>query len=313
SNSYFIFTRKERNGTIFLLLIILLLISVPVIYPFLIKEKIIKPADINKELAELQIRSKDTNRYSRNDDEDHYKNFRQPYTEKKYSSILTVKGVVFYFDPNTLPPDGWKKLGIRDKTIQTIQNFISKGGKFREPEDLKKIWGLHEDQIQRLLPYVKIKETAVDLSEDNKPVFQSNKYERKNPQPIDINLADTIQFKGLPGIGDKLSKRIVTFREKLGGFYSIDQVAETFGLPDSVFQKIKPYLQYKTEELKLININTATIDELKMHPYIRYGLGNAIIQYRNQHGNFSNITELRRIMLINDDFYSRISKYLTVK
>ncbi|MEO6490072.1 MAG: hypothetical protein ABIO04_09055, partial [Ferruginibacter sp.] len=84
SHSYFIFTRKERNGTIFLLLIILLLMSIPAIYPFIIKDKIIKQADINKELAELQIRSKDTNRFSRNDDEDHYRNFREPDTEKKY-------------------------------------------------------------------------------------------------------------------------------------------------------------------------------------------------------------------------------------
>ena len=103
---------------------------------------------------------------------------------------------------------------------------------------------------------------------------------------IDINTADTSAFISLPGIGSKLAARIVNFRDKLGGFYSIDQVGETFGLPDSTFQKIKQYLKLENTSIKKININTATVDELKAHPYIKYSVANPIIAYRNEHGPF---------------------------
>ena len=100
---------------------------------------------------------------------------------------------------------------------------------------------------------------------------------------VDINKADTSAFISLPGIGNKLALRIVNFREKLGGFYSIDQIGETYGLPDSSFQKIKPFLKLETSLLKKFNINSATKDEMKLHPYIKWNLANAIVEYRNQH------------------------------
>jgi competence protein ComEA len=146
------------------------------------------------------------------------------------------------------------------------------------------------------------------------PVFSASKYESKKTfSPVDINTADTTEFIKLPGIGNKLSNRIITFRDKLGGFYSIDQVGETFGLPDSTFQKIRPSLTLINKELKQVNINTATLDELKIHPYIRYQLANAIIQYRTQHGNFSSVNDLNKVMLFNEELYNKVSPYLTIK
>jgi competence protein ComEA len=73
----------------------------------------------------------------------------------------------------------------------------------------------------------------------------------------------------LPGIGSKLSQRIIAFRNKLGGFYSVEQVGETYRLPDSTFQKIKPKLILGNNNVKQININAASIDEMKAHPYLR--------------------------------------------
>lgn len=128
----------------------------------------------------------------------------------------------------------------------------------------------------------------------------------------DINSADTTDFIALPGIGSKLANRIVNFREKLGGFYSIDQIAEVYGLQDSVFQKIRPSLQINIDPVKKININTATIDELKTHPYIKYAIAKAIIAYRNEHGAFSIIEDVKKIMLIDEALYMRIAPYLSI-
>ena len=116
----------------------------------------------------------------------------------------------------------------------------------------------------------------------------------------------------LPGIGSKLAARIITFREKLGGFYSLDQVGETYGLPDSTFQKIKQWLKLENALVKKININTATVDEMKFHPYIKYSLANPIVAYRNEHGPFSRIEDIKKVMAVTEDVYKKIAPYLTM-
>ena len=313
SNNYFNFTRKERNGTIILLMVVLLLTAIPFVYPLVFKEKVIHATDIQHELATLKTTQTDSTKkyYRKNFDEGNSGKYYQS-SEKKYPDDR-IKRELFYFDPNTISAAEWKKLGVRDKTINTIQNFITKGGKFRQPEDIKKIWGLHEDEVQRLMPFVKIAAT-VSTFEPGKQTTVFNKYESKRFfEKVDINLADTNALIRLPGIGSKLSTRIISFREKLGGFYSIEQVAETFGLPDSVFQKIRPSLFLKEKKIRLININTASLDELKQHPYIRYNLANLLVQYRTQHGNFSTINDIKKIMTVTEELYNKLAPYLTIE
>jgi len=119
-------------------------------------------------------------------------------------------------------------------------------------------------------------------------------------------------FIALPGIGSKLAERIVKFREKLGGFCTAAQVAEVYGLSDSVFAKINSKLQCNPALVKQININTVSFEELKAHPYIKYQLANAVIQYRNQHGSFQSTEDLKQIVLMTDEVFNKIAPYLTV-
>jgi len=130
------------------------------------------------------------------------------------------------------------------------------------------------------------------------------------PKSVDINKADTTVFIALPGIGSKLAAGIVRFRDQLHGFYSIEQVAEICGMRDSTFQKIRPWLFVSDSFIQKININTATIEDLKT-PYINYNLANAIYQFRIQHGKFARLEDLRRIMLIDETVYKKIVPYLT--
>lgn len=223
---------------------------------------------------------------------------------------------LFYFDPNTLPADGWQRLGLRDKTIATIQNFLSKGGRFRKPEDLSRIYGLFPDEYERIEPYIRIEEQVQAAPYISSTTKDSSRYKRNSFQgknlTLDINTADTSAWIALPGIGSKLATRIVNFREKLGGFYSISQVAETFGLADSTFQKIKQWLKLETTSVRKISINTSTLDELKSHPYIRYAIANAIVAYRNEHGPFTSLDDLKKIMAITVEAYNRLLPYLSI-
>jgi competence protein ComEA len=315
-NAYFNVSKKERNGTLALLAVIIMLIIIPFLFPFFIKAKTYDHTDFEKQIATLKIKPADTAAKYRkkfDDNDDNYQPYNQPY-ENKHKADKEWKGELFYFNPNTLDEAGWQKLGVRDKTIATIKNYLSKGGKFYKPEDIKKIWGINEAFADKLIPYIQIekKEYAAyeKREDDTKPVYEKKTY---SPSTIDINTADTTAFIALPGIGSKLAQRIITFRDKLGGFYKIEQVGETFLLADSVFQKIKPRLVLNSASVKQININTATIDEFKAHPYIRYAIGNAIIQYRTQHGNFSSVDDLKKIMLVTEEVFNKTLPYLKVQ
>src|SRR5258708_40306418 len=151
---YLNFSKKERSGALVLLFLIAFLIVLPLFYPFLIKQKQYDHQQFEKEIAKLRLKQEDSTGsfVTQNFNEGNY----HKQAEKKL--FTPQKGELFYFDPNTLPEPGWQKLGVKDKAIETIQKYLSKGGKFYKPEDIGKIWGLHAEEIKRLIPYIKIEQ-----------------------------------------------------------------------------------------------------------------------------------------------------------
>ena len=317
-NEYLSFTKKERAGIFILVALIVICLLLPFFYPYFIHQKIYDHSQFDKEIAQLKIQEIDSasekKYFNKNFDENNYTNYYEPSEKNFYTK---PKAEVFYFDPNTASADDWRRLGVREKTAATILKYVSKGGHFYKPEDIAKIWGLHKEDVDRLLPYVKIENTKKEYANNEsnfKNNYPSDSYRDKkySPQTIDINVSDTTAFIALPGIGSKLAQRIIAFRDKLGGFYSVEQIKETYGLPDSTFIKIKPKLILTNPAVKQININTANLDEMRSHPYIRYAIANAILQYRTQHGNFSSIDNIKKIMIVTDDVFIKVSPYLTI-
>jgi len=309
---FLVFTKKEKRGIFAVLgFIALIFICSEYIYPLIIEQEKISSNDLSRFTDSLREMKRDSTKYYPK--YEHEENFeRKGYGHSYRSSNEPFTGKMFYFDPNTLDIPGWQRLGIRDKTIATIQNYLSKGGKFREPDDLRKIWGLRDDEKERLVPYARIAVSATipaTYTQTGQP-YEKKAFEKKAEQPVDINSGDSAAFVALPGIGPGYTRRIINFRDKLGGFYSADQVAEVYGLPDSVFQKIKPLLKLSGVPVKKININTATNEELKAHPYIRWQLAGLILEYKKQHGNFRSLEELKKIPMVDDDLYRKLLPYL---
>ncbi len=312
---YLSFTRKDRIGILIISALILLVFFLPKLIP---GKTAVKPGTTDTAwiaaVKKLEI-EQDTVAEDRTRKTDDVYAYQYDRSQNNYPN--SSKTELFYFDPNTVSADGWKKLGLRDKTIRTILNYLSKGGHFQKPEDLQRIYGLHPDEFERLEPYIKIEAPPQNQYQERfVAVKQQNEAPARLYTPrytiIDINTADTFAFIALPGIGSKLAARIINFRDKLGGFHSVSQVGETFGLPDSTFQKIKAYLKLENVFVRKININTATVDELKAHPYIRYIIARPIIAYRNEHGSFLKIEDLKKVMAVTDEIYNKISSYITI-
>ena len=307
---YLSFSVKERLGALFILLVISLSILLPMVFSNTGAAGV-QEADSTwmAAIAQLERQSKpdDKKNNNREDNAEYYQ-----YDRRRSNTNRTGQTAqLFFFDPNTISGEAWKKLGLSQKTIQIILNYRSKGGQFRKPEDLARIYGLRRQDYDRIAPYIRI-ETKQEKIPDEvaRPAFSSK--QKGSIEPVDINTGDTTAFIKLPGIGSKLATRIINFREKLGGFRSIEQVSETYGLPDSTFQKIRAYLRIGNTAVKKININTATLDDMKGHPYIRYKLAQAILAYRNEHGPFQKTDDLKKLMVITDDQLTKLSPYLSL-
>jgi competence protein ComEA len=292
---YFSFSRKERNAFICLLLIIAGFIYLPNF--FSPKKTTIAISQQFKKETAVRTSAKDQS-------PEENENWQTPFSapeEKKKARLFT-------FDPNTLDEDGFITLGIPERTARTIINYRNKGGKFRKPDDLRKIYSLKKGDADRVIPYVRIAESFNNYS--NK--YSSYKKEAYNSRrntviPIDINTAKIEEWKSLPGIGDVLSARIIKFRESIGGFSSIGQVAKTYGLRDSTFQLILPYLKLAAPVVNKININTAHENELLECAGITKDIAQAIVIYRKQKGKFQSVEDLKKIVFITEDMFQKMA------
>jgi len=300
-NDYLYFTRKERIGIVMLVMLIGISTGIPYFFSSVsVPDKATIDA-FNAQKAQLE-KSKKT---------EILQSYGENHAQKTayHNAYIDRSVTLFTFDPNTLNDEGWKKLGLNNRTVHTIRNYVAHGGRFRKSTDLQKVYGLKQEDYDRLLPYIQIAATEGE----KKPFPSKPKYVKVPPSAIDINEADTSAFIALPGIGSKLANRIINFRDRLGGFYSVEQIAETYGLPDSTFQLIKPRLECASVTIRKININTADAGTLKLHPYIRWNIANAIVQYRQQHGAFRSPEELQQIVLITPELYQKIIPYVTVE
>jgi competence ComEA-like helix-hairpin-helix protein len=215
----------------------------------------------------------------------------------------------FPFDPNSADEESLLSLGLPKRTVRSIINFREKGGKFRQKSDLAKVYTLDEADYARLSAFIQLPDSL-----ERKTFAERKPQVRETPAALDINSASAEDFQKLPGIGPSFAERIVKYRKSLGGFSKTEQVAEVFGLPDSTFQKISPSLRCSSSSIKKININTATVEELKTHPYLRWRHANAIVKYRTANGPYKTPETLRTIHEFDDaeGTYWKIKPYLEI-
>ena len=215
--------------------------------------------------------------------------------------------LLFPFDPNTAGPDELLALGLPEKTIRIWIRYRDKGGRFQRKEDLRKIYGLSPEDYERLAPLVRIESGArVLASAESKPSPESPPIA---DLPIDINLAGAEEWQRLRGIGPGYAGRIIRFREALGGFASVEQVAETYGLPDSTFQAIRRFL-VASPILHPLFINRAEAEVLAKHPYLNRKQARILCDFRRNHGPFRSAADLESIKIFSAAEIERLRPYL---
>ncbi|MEA3505593.1 MAG: helix-hairpin-helix domain-containing protein [Bacteroidota bacterium] len=298
--NYLGFNKKERSGVMTLLAILLSVIAANTIIPLFNKQK--ENYSNEKFLEIVENFKKERNK----------KNILKEEKPNYYNPKKTKEIEYFNFNPNNLSKEKWEQLGLHSAQITIIKNYEAKGGKFYKSSDLKKIYGISEQQYAQLEPFISIPNTKKHKTTYHKTKKRPFK-NTKTVTIIDINSADSTELMKISGIGTVFSSRIIKFRKYLGGFYTKKQLYEVYGLDSADYHRIAPQIKIETQHIRKINLNTATFKELLRHPYLDYYTVKQIVQYREDHGRFTETNSLKNVDLIYDDLYKKIIPYLTLK
>lgn len=213
------------------------------------------------------------------------------------------------FDPNNVSQETLMKIGLPKYMVQTIMNFREKGGKFYAKEDLSKIYGMKEEWMNTLMPFVHIDETTKTGYPKTDRLRSMESPNKPMKALININTATEQELMSIKGIGPAYAARIVKYRNLLGGFYSIEQVAETRNLPDSTAQMLKNFV-IVDKSFQAIKINQVDRLALLKHPYINGPQAVILINYRLQHGNFHQVSDIEKTKAFSQSELSKLSGYL---
>ena len=245
-----------------------------------------------------------------------YKNYDKKYSRDLYNENDAKPYKIAAFDPNTVTESQLKEMGIHHIAASNWIKYLKKGGKFYKKEDLQKIFGLKPDAYEKISPYAIIKsDVKPSKTLDSASVFKTerNAYQPKKEKEkvlVDINTCTDLDLVELNGIGEKLSVRIIKYRDKLGGFVRIDQLKEVYGLPPETYELIKDQIIIDPKMIKKIKINLADAYILSGFPYIPRREAYQIVNYRSQHGNFRSIEDLKNIKSLDETFIQKIEPYL---
>ncbi|HRH39449.1 MAG TPA: helix-hairpin-helix domain-containing protein, partial [Flavobacteriales bacterium] len=237
----------------------------------------------------------------------------------------TIAHELFAFDPNTITREGWRKLGLTDKQVDGIERYQRKGGRFRSKADVGRMYSIKPEQFKELEPFIQLPE-AVERNSYDRPKYDKPNaqeryasdddskpmtHERPAFRKVEVNTADTNMLVALPGIGPAFARGIVKYRESLGGYHSLDQLAEVYVLkdkPDAVV-RLKELLLLDALMVRRIAINSCTVEELAAHPYARWKIARPLIAYRQQHGAFKKVEEIKGCAVIDEEAFRKLAPY----
>ena len=289
---YFSFTSSERRGIVVLLcLMVLVFIADKLIFYFE------KPREADEELFNTML------------------------AQTGNTPDLVKPQSLFTFNPNTIDSLALDSLMLPPQIKRNLLRYRRAGGRFKTPDDFRKMYGMTDSIFTIINDYIKVLESPI--VEKEKIIHETERFaipekedtvpaiiEQKVVSKIELNHATAEELLKLYGIGEVLSERIIKYRDLLGGFYSIDQLKEVYGLRAETFELVKDKLTVDISGITTLNVNFAEVRELMRHPYIEMSEAKNIIAYREKNGFIEDISILKRDSVLSEDSFNKVKPYL---
>ncbi len=303
---FFYFSKGQRIGIIVLIVLIVLALVVnymlPLFFPVtekdgtaflneveqfkrsLVSRDSIRKTEWQRQYEERQLQ------YKLN-----YKTFPENKKNESYS--------LFIFDPNAVDSATFVHLGLKPFIASNILKYRKAGGRFKTKEDFGKVYGITPEKFKELETYIAIAEI--------KPIKNETAPVKRTDIIVDLNSADTTLLMQVKGIGRGYAKGIVRFRQQTGGFVSVDQLSEIYGMRPENLEKIRPYCTINAALIQKIKVNTATAQRLDAHPYINFYQSKAIYELRRNKGKLRDISDLKVLPELTAEDLVKLKPYLS--
>ena len=304
-NDFFFFSKGEKRGIIILATLLFLLVATTVVIDRQRKQQAGYRAALGQDSSFWK---------SYADFKSAIRTHTETAGQQKSRRRETPELQPFAFDPNTADSATLRRLGLPDWMARNIVRYREKGGRFRRAEDFQKIYGLTESQYRTLLPYISIapqKDTLHEVKRLYIPPAAADSSRRRTVKyaegtVIDLNRADTTELKKIPGIGSGIARMIAGYRKRLGGFYRIEQLAEIH----LDYEQLRSWFSIQPDDIRRINLNTASVERLRHHPYFNFYQAKVIVEHRQRNGRLKSLKPLVLYEEFTPEDLERISHYV---
>lgn len=248
-------------------------------------------------------------------------------------TVITTGTRLFAFDPNTADSLTLLELGLRPWQIRNMMKYRAKGGRYRQPDDFHKLYGMTDSAFAALKPYIRIDSTAWVARRDSlrqlrherdslrhvadsiwrDSIYTARRFHVKKDTIVELNSADTTDLLYIWGIGSYVAKTIVWYRQDLGGYTSPEQIREIPALKGLgvQFDTIIPHLTAERDSIARLRVNYIGVERLQRHPYLSFTQAKAIYELRRNKFYLKSIDDLRGLNCLTDEDIRRIEPYLS--
>ena len=224
----------------------------------------------------------------------------------------TALSTPFPFNPNTADSATLIKVGLKSWQVKNLLAYRRAGGRWKDADDFKRLYGLSEEEYQRLRPYIQIPPPVKDVYFTQKDRARQDSLRQLRPEKfteltvLDLNTVDTLTLRKIPGIGVGYSRAIVSYRQRLGGFVSVAQLKDIEGLPDRIEEW---FTVDENAEVNRISINKSDFKTLVRHPYLSYEQVKVITTHIRKYGQLRSWKDLQLYPEFTPQDFERLTPY----
>ncbi|MBQ8521983.1 MAG: helix-hairpin-helix domain-containing protein [Bacteroides sp.] len=294
---FFYYSKSERRAIYVLALLIAVFIVGSFVLPYHVKrvEEVTETEAEEREVLIERVRLQEERRYT------------ERYTKPKERKVVLKE-----FDPNLADSIELSALGLPPFMVRNVLKYRAKGGTFATPEAFSRIYGMTEERFATLRPYIRISEAFVrkpDTVRVSASVVMKDTFPQiiKYPEGtlVDVGIADTTELKKIPGIGTGIAKAVVAYRNRLGGFYTLEQLREV----EYITPEMMKWFTLEEAPIRKLDINKAGLDKLRAHPYLNFYQAKVIVEHRRKRGDIKSLSQLSLYEEFTEKDLNRLAVY----